>query len=386
MKKRWLQGVIIAAVVCASLAGCKKTAQEAPSAQTEGAGFMESGTAAKKEEEAAKASVPSSGEESMPSAQEESAGIQEEYLFPESNTRLLTGEELGQLSPEQLRFARNEIYARHGRMFTSPELQAYFDSKSWYEGTVKPEDFSENLLNGFEKENIELIKAREDMGDILDEAGRYRVIMEENKNGIFGTGGLLKYGRIDAAMSDGYTGFLPLLKDKGSYYQAPDQSIAVPVYYQWDFIKNVSPGDELTITFGWDDESVYTVTEVLQEHGKEARVISVFSSRDQWEIPMVFTDAFGNGKYVLAYVDEISDDSYVIWNSDDISCACRILYRGDFYLSKDCIIDVGGEEFSVKGQWEYNMDKNSFGGAIYGDIMEIDANGLITRIRQQIAG
>ena len=42
--------------------------------------------------------------------------------------------------------ARNEIYARHGRKFNDSELQAYFNSKSWYKGTVNPEDFSTSVF------------------------------------------------------------------------------------------------------------------------------------------------------------------------------------------------------------------------------------------------
>ncbi|MFR9148557.1 MAG: YARHG domain-containing protein [Hungatella sp.] len=33
---------------------------------------------------------------------------------------------------EALRFAKNEIYARHGRRFHDSELQGYFDQLSWY--------------------------------------------------------------------------------------------------------------------------------------------------------------------------------------------------------------------------------------------------------------
>ena len=63
-----------------------------------------------------------------------------------------------------------------------------------------------------------------------------------------------------------------------------------------------------------------------------------------------------------------------------------MLYQGSFYLSKDCVIDVAGEERSVKDQWEADWERNPFGGAIFGDILEVDENGLITRIRQQVAG
>ena len=52
----------------------------------------------------------------------------EYYILPESNTRLYSTAELSILTASELRIARNEIYARHGRRFASADLQAYFDS------------------------------------------------------------------------------------------------------------------------------------------------------------------------------------------------------------------------------------------------------------------
>ena len=52
------------------------------------------------------------------------------YVLPDSNSRYLSYADLEGLSAEQLRIARNEIYARHGRMFNSKELRDYFNSKS----------------------------------------------------------------------------------------------------------------------------------------------------------------------------------------------------------------------------------------------------------------
>lgn len=84
-----------------------------------------------------------------------------EYILYESNVRYLNDQDLEGLTKEQLRYARNEIYARHGRKFKDAELQAYFDSKSWYTGTIEPDSFSESLLNEYEKANTAFIKAAE---------------------------------------------------------------------------------------------------------------------------------------------------------------------------------------------------------------------------------
>ncbi len=83
------------------------------------------------------------------------------YILPESDSRYYTTEELSSLSKSQLRIARNEIYARHGRMFDSSDLQAYFDSQSWYNGTIKAADFDESVLNKYEKANISTIQSLE---------------------------------------------------------------------------------------------------------------------------------------------------------------------------------------------------------------------------------
>ncbi len=65
------------------------------------------------------------------------------------------------LSQEQLRLARNEIYARHGRKFKTKEIQDYFNSKSWYTGTIESNAFKDEYLNSYEKENIKLIQSLE---------------------------------------------------------------------------------------------------------------------------------------------------------------------------------------------------------------------------------
>ena len=56
-----------------------------------------------------------------------------EYILPDSDTRCLTEEDVTGLSEEEIRIALNEIYARHGRIFQSEDLNAYFASRSWYE-------------------------------------------------------------------------------------------------------------------------------------------------------------------------------------------------------------------------------------------------------------
>lgn len=81
-----------------------------------------------------------------------------EYVLPDSAKRKLKKSDLKGLSKEELRIARNEIYARHGRMFDDKKLQKYFDSQSWYDGTVPASEFSEDVLSSVEKKNVAFIR------------------------------------------------------------------------------------------------------------------------------------------------------------------------------------------------------------------------------------
>ncbi|MBQ7707151.1 MAG: YARHG domain-containing protein [Lachnospiraceae bacterium] len=88
-----------------------------------------------------------------------------EYILKNSSSEYLAVSDIAGMSKEQCRLARNEIYARHGRLFDDPELQAYFNSCSWYVGYIEPDKFDESVLNAYEKSNLELIVAYEkDMG------------------------------------------------------------------------------------------------------------------------------------------------------------------------------------------------------------------------------
>lgn len=83
-----------------------------------------------------------------------------EYIFADSSSRYLTYEEIAALSEQEMSYARNEIYARHGRKFSSEELQNYFNSKSWYTPIYEGADFDamqDSVFNEYEKANVRLI-------------------------------------------------------------------------------------------------------------------------------------------------------------------------------------------------------------------------------------
>ena len=99
--------------------------------------------------------------------QEEAYGIDnpDGYIIPGSDSSYLSYSDLSGLTLQELNYAKNEIYARHGRRFKSNELQTYFDSKSWYYGEYDPDDFDANysnsVLNDAEKRNAEIIRDAE---------------------------------------------------------------------------------------------------------------------------------------------------------------------------------------------------------------------------------
>lgn len=101
--------------------------------------------------------------------------IPSKYICPESDSRYMTESEIKSLSLQELNYAKNEIYARRGFLFQSQELRDYFGLFSWYDGRTSWDKFSDNVLNDYEQENIDLLKnaeyAKNPDGYPLDEKG-----------------------------------------------------------------------------------------------------------------------------------------------------------------------------------------------------------------------
>ncbi|MFR6566494.1 MAG: YARHG domain-containing protein [Blautia wexlerae] len=77
-----------------------------------------------------------------------------DYIIPDSNSRYLSEADIRNMSIQQINYAKNEIYARHGRIFVSNELKNYFESKSWYQGTIDGATFDKNYKNYFNQYEI----------------------------------------------------------------------------------------------------------------------------------------------------------------------------------------------------------------------------------------
>lgn len=96
-------------------------------------------------------------EETVP--QEDASAGDAQYILPKSGTEKLTRADLEGLTKEQLRLARNEIYARHGMIFGVEDLDNYFATKSWYKPTVSFTDFDNKVeMSIVEELNIVLIQ------------------------------------------------------------------------------------------------------------------------------------------------------------------------------------------------------------------------------------
>ena len=79
-----------------------------------------------------------------------------QFIIADSDQRALSWDELTGLSGSELRVARNEIYARHGRIFKDQQLAQYFSQFSWYSPTQ-----TEVHLSDLERKNVTLIQQAE---------------------------------------------------------------------------------------------------------------------------------------------------------------------------------------------------------------------------------
>jgi hypothetical protein len=87
--------------------------------------------------------------------------VDDDYILPDSDSRYLTDSDVAGLTVQEINYAKNEIYARHGRKFDSQELSNYFNSKDWSKGTVDADKFSTSVFNKYELKNVEFLDKKE---------------------------------------------------------------------------------------------------------------------------------------------------------------------------------------------------------------------------------
>jgi len=72
--------------------------------------------------------------------------------------QLIGTSDLARMSAGELQHLRNAVFARHGRMFDTPDLQKYFTGRPWY---APRSDYSDRDLSSTDKVNLNLLIAVE---------------------------------------------------------------------------------------------------------------------------------------------------------------------------------------------------------------------------------
>ncbi|MDO4960712.1 MAG: YARHG domain-containing protein [Eubacteriales bacterium] len=83
-------------------------------------------------------------------------------IFPNSSNEIISESAIRALSDTDLRYAINEIFARHGYIFKDSGLQAHFSSFDWYKPTVNSDNFSDSVFNSVEKQNVAAMQKERD--------------------------------------------------------------------------------------------------------------------------------------------------------------------------------------------------------------------------------
>lgn len=157
MRKRtgWPIACIFVVMLAFAVSGCSKGSKSAMHSQT-ATTSRETLAAGNRNE----GSQPAKPEGTKPAFSVGTMG--DDYILPDVAHHVYTEAELSGLTAEELRIARNEIYARHGRTFESGDINAYFSGKSWYHGSTAPDDFNMGVLNQDEKDNLKVIRHEEE--------------------------------------------------------------------------------------------------------------------------------------------------------------------------------------------------------------------------------
>ncbi len=82
--------------------------------------------------------------------------------YPETRRRVLAAAEVGNWSYAKVRYALNEMYARHGYRFQTPAIRQQFAQFSWYRPSNSSQETVEAQFNSFERANKILLAQMRD--------------------------------------------------------------------------------------------------------------------------------------------------------------------------------------------------------------------------------
>lgn len=100
------------------------------------------------------------------------------YFIENCDRRYFTAAELSDLSAEELVYARNAIYAKSGRIFSSEKFGYFFRRFSWYIPSISAEEFSESILNEYQTANRDLILTLENGTNTISPEQAYAIACE----------------------------------------------------------------------------------------------------------------------------------------------------------------------------------------------------------------
>ena len=103
-----------------------------------------------------------SGEKKEDTEKEKNDSKSDGQIFSDSSSRLLKESEVSALTDDELRYAINEIYARHGYIFKDSGLLAYYKQFPWYDPSIPSSDFSQKIFNDTEYQNVLMMQKERD--------------------------------------------------------------------------------------------------------------------------------------------------------------------------------------------------------------------------------
>lgn len=89
-----------------------------------------------------------------------SSGSTTGMILPKSSEQELTNSDVSGLSRAEIQTAINEIYARHGYIFTDSTILNKFKQYDWYKPTVSASSFSDSVFSSVEKKNVDFLKSK----------------------------------------------------------------------------------------------------------------------------------------------------------------------------------------------------------------------------------
>ncbi len=261
-----------------------------------------------------------------------------EYILPDSSNYLYSREELESFTKEQLRLARNEIYARHGRIFKDSDLSDYFESMEWYNGYIEAEQFQESLLNQVELKNLNLLKTLE--GEAADRLARLSQApyMEEFNHFEATHNGRKINERLayDGSGSISTTDESRLIIHE-NYYEVTHCVIFADEVYSRDIFEGKKEGDIV-----WFEGEKATVLKITARENGLRNIDIVFVNKEGHS-----SELTPEGWMPIKRLQENIEGFYST-EENDIYEPTEIFYRGSLYFSRNAVVSVGLGEMEGK--------------------------------------